>query len=108
MYYDMWIIFKLILPQNPMGKYEEKLYLEYLLKNSSEKTEDMIYLICLEYPFKNPSGKNQRYDIKYCPIKNLCMRKTLIEKTHLGKKVQLYNLMIMVGCIGYDSERISP
>ena len=40
-----------------MGKYEEKLYLEYLLKNSSEKTEDMIYVICLEYSFKNPGGK---------------------------------------------------
>jgi len=45
-------MFELILPQNPMGKYEEKLYLEYLLKNSAEKTEDMIY------PFKNPSGEN--------------------------------------------------
>jgi len=41
MYYDLWIISELILPQNPMGKYEEKLYFEYLLKNSSEKTEDM-------------------------------------------------------------------
>ena len=45
-------MFELILPQNPLGKYEEKLYLEYLLKNSSEKTEDMIYAICLEYHFK--------------------------------------------------------
>ena len=58
MYYDLWIISKLILPQNPVEKYEEKLYLEYLLKNFSEKTEDMIYVICLEYPFKNPGGKN--------------------------------------------------
>jgi len=41
-----------------VGKYEEKLYLGYLLKNSSEKTEDMIYLICLEYPFKKPCGEN--------------------------------------------------
>ena len=40
-----------------MGKYEEKPYLEYLLKNSGEKTEDMIYVICLEYPFKNPGGE---------------------------------------------------
>ena len=71
---------ELILPQNLMGKYEEKSYLEYLLKNSSEKIEDMIYAICLEYPFKNPGGENMRYDIKYCLIKNLCMRKTLIEK----------------------------
>ena len=55
MHYD--IIFELILPQNPMGKYEEKLYLEYLLKNSGEKTENMIYVICLEYPFKTPVGK---------------------------------------------------
>ena len=53
MYYDLWIISELTLPQNPMGKYEEKLYPKYLLKNSSEKTEDMIYVICLEYPFKN-------------------------------------------------------
>ena len=51
-------MFELILPQNPMGKYEEKQYLEYLLKNSAEKTEDMIYVICLEYPFKNPGGEN--------------------------------------------------
>ena len=43
------MMFELILPQNPMGKYEEKQYLEYLLKNSAEKTEDMIYVICLEY-----------------------------------------------------------
>ena len=71
MYYDLWIISELTLPQNPMGKYEQKLYLGYLLKNSSEKTEDMIYLICLEYPFKNPCGENLRYDIKYCLIKNL-------------------------------------
>jgi len=34
------------------------LYLEYLLKNSREKIEDMIYVICLEYPFKNSGGKN--------------------------------------------------
>ena len=40
-----------------MEKYEEKLYLEYLLKNSIEKTEDMIYVMCLEYFFKNPEGK---------------------------------------------------
>ena len=64
-------MFGLILPQNPMGKYEEKLYLEYLLKKSTEKTEDVIYIICLEYPFKNPSGKNLRYDTEYCLIKNL-------------------------------------
>ena len=51
MYYDLWIMSELILPQNLMGKYEEKSYLEYLLKNSCEKTEDMIYVICLEYPF---------------------------------------------------------
>ena len=56
--YDLLIMFELILPQNPMGKYEEKLYLRYLLKNSSEKTEDMIYLIYLEYPLKNPCGEN--------------------------------------------------
>ena len=42
-----------------MGKYEEKLYLEYLLKNSGEKTENMIYVICCEYPFKNPGGENR-------------------------------------------------
>ena len=54
----MWIISELILLQNPLEKYEEKSYLEYLLKNSGEKTEDMIYVICLEYPFKNPSGVN--------------------------------------------------
>jgi len=41
-----------------LEKYEEKSYLEYLLKNSGEKTEDMIYVICLEYLFKNPSGEN--------------------------------------------------
>ena len=35
-------LFELILPQNPLGKFEEKLYLEYLLKNSDEKIEDMI------------------------------------------------------------------
>ena len=58
MYYDLWIISELILPQNPVEKYEEKLYLEYLLKNSNEKTEDMIYLTCLEYLFKNPGGEN--------------------------------------------------
>ena len=58
MYYDLLIIFELILPQNLMEKYEEKLYLEYLLKNFVEKTEDMIYVICLEYPFKNPGGEN--------------------------------------------------
>ena len=58
MYYDLWIISKLILPQNPMGKYEEKLYLEYLLKNSSEKTEDIIYVICLEYHIKKPAREN--------------------------------------------------
>ena len=51
-------MFELILPQNTMGKYEEKQYLEYLFKNSAKKTEDMIYVICLEYPFKNPSGEN--------------------------------------------------
>ena len=51
-------MFELILPQNPLGKYEEKLYLEYHLKNSSEKTKDIIYVICLEYPFKNPGGEN--------------------------------------------------
>ena len=56
--YDLLIMFELILPQNPMGKYEEKQYLEYLLKNFIEKTEDMIYVICLEYPFKNSSGEN--------------------------------------------------
>ena len=54
----MWIISELILPQNPVGKYEENLYLEYLLKNSNEKTEDMVHLTCLEYPFKNPGGEN--------------------------------------------------
>ena len=91
MYYDLWIISELTLSQNPMGKYEEKLYLEYLFKNSNEKTEDMIYLTCLEYLFKNPGGENQRYDIKYCLIKNLYMRKTLIGKTHLGKE---YNYVI--------------
>ena len=74
-----------------MGKYEEKLYLEYLLKNSGEKIEDMIYVLCLEYPFKNPGGENQGYDIKYCLIKNLYMRKTLIGKTHLGRE---YNYVI--------------
>ena len=74
-----------------MGKYEEKQYLEYLLKNSAEKTEDMIYVICLEYPFKTPGGENQRQDIKYCLIKNLYMRKILIGKTHLGKE---YNYVI--------------
>jgi len=58
MHYDLLIIFELILPQNPMGKYEEKQYLEYLLKNSAEKTEDMIYVICLECPFKNSGGEN--------------------------------------------------
>ena len=68
-----------------MGKYEEKLYLGYLLKNSSEKTEDMIYLICLEYQFKNTCGENLRYDIKYCLIKNLNNEKNLNRKTHLGK-----------------------
>ena len=57
--YDLLIMFELILPQNLMGKYEEKLYLEYLLKNYGEKTEDMIYVICLEYPFKNLGKKNQ-------------------------------------------------
>ena len=72
MYYDLLIIFELILPpKNLWKKYDEKLYLEYLLKNSAEKTEDMIYVICLEYPFKNPGGKNLRYDIEYCLIKNL-------------------------------------
>ena len=71
-----------------MGKYEEKPYLEYLLKNSGEKTEDMIYVICVEYPFKNPGGENQRYDIKYCLIKNL-YEKNLDRKTHLGKE---YNI----------------
>ena len=81
-------MFEVILPQNPLGKYEKKLYLEYLLKNSSEKIEDMIYTICLEYTFKNPGGENMRYDIKYCLIKNLCMRKTLIGKTHFRKRVQ--------------------
>jgi len=35
-------MFELILPQNPLGKYEKKLYLEYLLQNSDEKIEDMI------------------------------------------------------------------
>jgi hypothetical protein len=63
-----------------LEKYEEKQYHEYLLQNSAEKTEDMIYVICLEYPFKNPGGENFRYDIEYYLIKNLCMRKTLIGK----------------------------
>ena len=45
-------------PKTRWEKYEDKLYLEYLLKNSGEKTEDMIYVICLEYPFKNPGGEN--------------------------------------------------
>ena len=72
-----------------MGKYEEKLYPKYLLKNSSEKTEDMIYVICLKYPFKNPGGENQRYDIKYCLIKNLYMRKILI-----GKLIQEKSIII--------------
>ena len=75
MYYDLWIISELTLPQNPMGKYEEKLYLGYLLKNSAEKTEDMIYIICLEYFFKNPGGENLRYDTEYCLIKNLVWEK---------------------------------
>ena len=34
--------------------------------------------------------------------------KNLDRKDSFMKKVQLYNLMIMVGYIGYDSERISP
>ena len=63
-----------------MEKYEEKLYLGYLLKNSAEKTEDMIYVVCLEYPFKNPGGENLRYDTEYCLIKKPSMRKILIEK----------------------------
>ena len=54
----MWIISELILLQNPLEKYEEKSYLEYLLKNSGEKTEDMTYVTCLEYPFKNLGGEN--------------------------------------------------
>jgi hypothetical protein len=58
-------------PKTRWEKYEEKLYLGYLLKNSAEKTEDMIYIICLEYPFKNPGGENLRYDTEYCLIKNL-------------------------------------
>ena len=93
MYYDLWIISKLILPQNPMGKYEEKLYLEYLLKNSSEKIEDMIYIyiICLEYLFKNPGGENQRYDIKRLPRYKPIYEKNLNRKTHLGKE---YNYII--------------
>ena len=57
-------MFEVILPQNPLGKYEKKLYLEYLLKNSDEKIEDMIYVICLEYPFKNLGGENLTYDIE--------------------------------------------
>ena len=92
MYYDLLIIFELILPQNLMEKYEEKLYLKYLLKNSGEKTEDMIDLIYLEYPFKNPRGENQRYDIKYCLIKNLYIyEKNLDRKNSLGKE---YNYII--------------
>jgi len=71
MHYDLLIIFELILPQNPMEKYEEKLYLEYLLKNFVEKTEDMIDEICPEYLFKNLYEKN------------------LDRKTHLGKE---YNI----------------
>ena len=31
-------------PKTRWEKYEEKLYLGYLLKNSAEKTEDMIYI----------------------------------------------------------------
>ena len=59
MYYDMLIIFELIRPpKTRWEKYEEKLYIEYLLKNSGEKTEDMIYVICLEYPFKNLGREN--------------------------------------------------
>ena len=58
MYYDLWIISELILPKTRWEKYEEKLYLEYFLKNSNKKTKDMIYLTCLEYPFKNPGGEN--------------------------------------------------
>ena len=70
MYYDLLIIFELILPPKTLWeKYEKKLYLEYLFKNSAEKTEDMIYRICLEYPFKNPGGENLRYDTEYCLIK---------------------------------------
>ena len=58
MYYDLWIISELTLPQNPMGKYKEKLYLGYLLKNSSEKTEDMIYIYNVsDIPLKTPVGK---------------------------------------------------
>ena len=59
MYYDLLIIFELILPPKPDGKnILEKLYLEYLLKNSGEKTEDMIYVICLEYHIKKPAREN--------------------------------------------------
>ena len=105
--YDLLIMIELILTKNLMGKYEEKLYPKYLLKNSGEKTEDMIYVICLEYPLKNPGGENLTYDIEYCLIKNLCMRKTLIGKL-TRKRVQLYNLMIIIGCISYNSERVSP
>jgi len=41
-----------------LEKYEEKSYLEYLLKNSGEKTEDMKYVICFEYHIKKPAREN--------------------------------------------------
>ena len=75
-------------PKNLWGKYEEKLYFEYLLKNSAEKTEDMIYIICLEYFFKNPGGENLRYDTEYCLVENLVWE-NLDRKTHLGKECNI-------------------
>ena len=66
--------------------------LNIFIKNYSEKTEDMIYIIYLEYPYKNPGGENQRYDIKYCLIKTTYIyEKNLNKKTHLGKE---YNYII--------------
>ena len=53
-----WSYLNLFFPKTLWKKYAEKLYLEYLLKSSGEKIEDMIFVIYLEYPFKNPGGES--------------------------------------------------
>ena len=59
MFHNLWIISELILPQNLMEKYAEKLYLEYLLKNFGEKNRsyDICNMFCI--PIQNPDGENR-------------------------------------------------
>ena len=52
-------MFELILPQNPMEKYEEKQYLEYLFKNYAKKIEENIDMTYMCWYFIKNSFKTQ-------------------------------------------------